>query len=106
MAERPHPAVEPSFRFGLHQSRGKRRYVFTWNTSKFPMRAACCALQAAGAHHGEPEALPAQRSPGPSGIEARGGLCAMQRPANPVIDQFWDGWAPTLTSPAPKTGWW
>ena len=67
-------ALPSSFHFGSgYTSRGKQRYVFTWNTSKFPDVCGCSQRsRPPGAHHGEPEALPAQRSS--------------------RLRRYWDGW--------------
>ena len=56
-----------SFHFGSgYSSRGKQRYVFTWNHDKFPEPRELMAAfrERRRAHGGQPQALPARRPPG------------------------------------------
>ena len=77
-----------SFHFGSgYTSRGKQRYVFTWNTRQVPRRAGAAAglCRCRRAHRGQPEPLPARRPPGLRGAGERRRLRARRagRPALP-----------------------
>jgi alpha-glucosidase len=91
-----------------YSSRGKRRYVFTWNKSKFPEpRALFDKLQAMGfptvanlkpvliddhAHYAE--------------LKAAGGFIK-DSGGEPVLEQFWDGMGSFLDFTNPETvRWW
>lgn len=99
-----------SFHFGSgYTSRGKQRYVFTWNTSKFPdARGLLAAFKSAGVRtmaNLKPCLL--NDHPAYAGIEAAGGFVRDSATGKPCLDQFWDGWGAHLdfTRPADRTWW-
>ena len=99
-----------SFHFGSgYTSRGKQRYVFTWNTSKFPdARGLLAAFKSAGVRtmaNLKPCLL--NDHPAYAGIEAAGGFVRDSATGKPCLDQFWDGWGAHLdfTRPADRKWW-
>jgi len=98
-----------AFHFGSgYTSRGKRRYVFTWNRDKFPdPRAATAAFHAAGVRlvaNLKPCLL--DDHPAFADVRAQGGFVGDAH-GTPCLDQFWDGWGAHLdfTHPA-GVAWW
>ena len=99
-----------AFHFGSgYTSRGKRRYVFTWNRDKFPdPKGATASVPRRGRASSSPISSRAsstiiRRSPTCS---AQGGFVGDGSGA-PCLDQFWDGWGAHLdfTHPA-GIAWW
>ena len=83
-----------AFHYGSgYSSRGKRRYVFTWNTSKFPdPKALNQRFHAAGMHlvaNIKPCLL--DDHPAYSELKALSGLIEEKDSHAPVVEQFWDG---------------
>lgn len=83
-----------SFHYGSgYSSRGKRRYVFTWNTAKFPdPKALNQRFHAAGMHlvaNIKPCLL--DDHPAYGELNALGGLIEDTVSHTPVVEQFWDG---------------
>jgi len=109
MAERDRFPLS-SFHFGSgYTSRGKQRYVFTWNTSKFPdARGLLSAFKAAGVRtmaNLKPCLL--NDHPAYAGIEAAGGFVRDAATGKPCLDQFWDGWGAHLDfTRAEDRAWW
>ena len=99
-----------AFHYGSgYSSRGKRRYVFTWNHSKFPDPKA---LNACFQHSGmrlvaniKPCLL--DDHPAFDAIRAQGGFIHGAASGQPVVEQFWDGVGSHLdfTHPA-AIAWW
>ncbi len=88
-----------SFHFGSgYTSRGKQRYVFTWNTDKFPdARGLLDAFKAADVRtmaNLKPCLL--NDHPAFAAIEASGGFVRDAATGKPCLDQFWDGWGAHL----------
>ena len=99
-----------SFHFGSgYTSRGKQRYVFTWNTDKFPdARGLLNAFKAADVRtmaNLKPCLL--NDHPAYAEIEANGGFVRDSATGKPCLDQFWDGWGAHLdfTRAADRTWW-
>jgi len=98
-----------AFHFGSgYTSRGRRRYVFTWNRDKFPDPNGATA-----AFHAEGIKLVANLKPcllddhpAFDDVRAQGGFVGDSTGA-PCLDQFWDGWGAHLdfTHPA-GIAWW
>ena len=99
-----------SFHFGSgYTSRGKQRYVFTWNTDKFPdARGLLNAFKAADVRtmaNLKPCLL--NNHPAYAGIEADGGFVRDTATGKPCLDQFWDGWGAHLDfTRAADRKWW
>ncbi|HET9046188.1 MAG TPA: TIM-barrel domain-containing protein, partial [Casimicrobiaceae bacterium] len=98
-----------AFHFGSgYTSRGKRRYVFTWNRDKFPdPKAATAAFRAEGVKlvaNLKPCLL--DDHPAFAEVRAQGGFVGDSR-GEPCLDQFWDGWGAHLdfTHPAGRAWW-
>ena len=88
-----------SFHFGSgYTSRGKQRYVFTWNTDKFPdARGLLQSFKAADVRtmaNLKPCLL--NDHPSYAAIEAQGGFIRDTETGKPCLDQFWDGWGAHL----------
>lgn len=91
-----------SYHFGSgYSSRGKRRYVFTWNNDKFPdPRALLSAFREAGVRtvaNLKPCLL--DDHPAYAGLAERGGFVRELTDGadgKPCLDQFWDGWGAHL----------
>ncbi|MEO6624076.1 MAG: TIM-barrel domain-containing protein [Burkholderiaceae bacterium] len=99
-----------SFHYGSgYSSRGKRRYVFTWNNSKFPdPKSLNARFQAAGMHlvaNIKPCLL--DDHPAFAEVRARGGFVHDAASGAPVLEQFWEGVGAHLdfTHPA-AIAWW
>ncbi len=98
-----------SIHFGSgYSSRGKRRYVFTWNRDKFPDPAALFAKLRAAELKTVANLKPVLIDDHPSyaGLAAEGGFLAT-KDGTPVVEQFWDGHGSFLDFTNPKTiAWW
>jgi alpha-glucosidase len=99
-----------AFHYGSgYSSRGKRRYVFTWNTSKFPEPKTLNArFHDAGMHivaNIKPCLL--DDHPAYESVRAQGGFVQDATSGKPVVEQFWDGVGSHLdfTHPA-AIKWW
>jgi alpha-glucosidase len=99
-----------AFHYGSgYSSRGKRRYVFTWNSAKFPNPKTLNArFHAAGMQlvaNLKPCLL--DDHPAYAGVLAEGGFVHDAAGRQPVVEQFWDGVGSHLdfTNPA-AIGWW
>ncbi len=99
-----------SFHYGSgYSSRGKRRYVFTWNSSKFPDPKA---LNARFQHSGmrlvaniKPCLL--DDHPAFDAVRAQGGFIHHAAGGQPVVEQFWDGVGSHLDFTHPAViSWW
>ena len=83
-----------AFHYGSgYSSRGKRRYVFTWNTDKFPdPKALNQRFHSTGMHlvaNIKPCLL--DDHPAYGELKALGGLVEDKDSHTPVVEQFWDG---------------
>jgi alpha-glucosidase len=83
-----------SFHYGSgYSSRGKRRYVFTWNTSKFPdPKTLNAKFQKTGMRlvaNVKPCLL--DDHPAYDEVRLQGGFIHDAHTQQPVIEQFWDG---------------
>ncbi|WP_263770995.1 TIM-barrel domain-containing protein [Propionivibrio soli] len=88
-----------SYHFGSgYSSRGKRRYVFTWNTEKFPDAPALMrSFKEAGVRtvaNLKPCLL--EDHPAYAGLAEHGGFIRDAADGKPCLDQFWDGWGAHL----------
>jgi alpha-glucosidase len=86
-----------SFHFGSgYSSRGKQRYVFTWNHAKFPQpRELMAAFNNAGVRtvaNLKPCLL--DDHPAFAGLAAEGAF--VRDDQGPCLEQFWDGWGAHL----------
>jgi alpha-glucosidase len=97
-----------SFHFGSgYTSRGKQRYVFTWNHDKFPEpRALTAAFAQAGVRtiaNLKPCLL--DDHPAYAPLAAEGAF--VRDDAGPCLEQFWDGWGAHLdfTRSGDRTWW-
>jgi alpha-glucosidase len=99
-----------SFHFGSgYTSRGKQRYVFTWNTDKFPdAKALLQSFKVAGVRtvaNLKPCLL--NDHPAYASIEKKGGFIRDSETGAPCLDQFWDGWGAHLDfTRADDRNWW
>jgi alpha-glucosidase len=97
-----------SFHFGSgYSSRGKQRYVFTWNHDKFPQpRDLVSAFAAAGVRtvaNLKPCLL--NDHPAYAGLVEEGAF--VRDDAGPCLEQFWDGWGAHLDfSREGDRAWW
>ncbi len=99
-----------AFHYGSgYSSRGKRRYVFTWNNSKFPdPKTLNARFHEAGMHvvaNIKPCLL--DDHPACEALRAQGGFVTDNNSGKPVVEQFWDGVGAHLdfTHPA-AIQWW
>ena len=98
-----------AFHFGSgYTSRGKRRYVYTWNRDKFPEpKRLTRAFQDAGVRlvaNLKPCLL--DDHPAFADVKARGGFVATAD-GTPCLEQFWDGWGAHLDFTHPVgIDWW
>ena len=99
-----------SFHYGSgYSTRGKRRYVFTWNREKFPdPKALNARFHDAGMHlvaNIKPCLL--DDHPAYEEVRAEGGFVHDADSGQPVVEQFWDGVGSHLdfTHPA-AVAWW
>ena len=99
-----------SFHYGSgYSSRGKRRYVFTWNASKFPdPKSLNARFQAAGMRlvaNIKPCLL--DDHPAFEAIKAQGGFIHHAATGLPILEQFWDGEGAHLDFTQPGViAWW
>jgi alpha-glucosidase len=84
--------------FGFHygsgySSRGKRRYVFTWNTEQVPGPEGAEPAFSCGGMHLVANIKPCllDDHPAYSELKAMGGLIEDKDSHAPVVEQFWDG---------------
>lgn len=105
-----HRVPVSSFHYGSgYSSRGKRRYVFTWNESKFPDPKALNAR-----YHAKGLMLVANTKPcllddhpAFAQVKADGGFIQDARTGQPVLEPFWDGEGSHLDFTKPATiRWW
>jgi alpha-glucosidase len=99
-----------SFHFGSgYTSRGKQRYVFTWNTDKFPdAKSLLQSFKVAGVRtvaNLKPCLL--NDHPAYESIVSKGGFIRDSETNQPCLDQFWDGWGAHLdfTREGDRTWW-
>ena len=99
-----------AFHYGSgYSTRGPRRYVFTWNTSKFPDPQT---LNAKFQQHGmrlvanvKPCLL--DDHPAYEAVRAQGGFITDTATGQPVVEQFWDGVGSHLDFTHPSAvAWW
>ena len=99
-----------AFHYGSgYSTRGKQRYVFTWNASKFPDPIAINQqFKAAGMRlvaNIKPCLL--DDHPAYASVAARGGFIREASTGNPVVEPFWDGRGAYLDFTAPDdVAWW
>jgi alpha-glucosidase len=99
-----------SFHYGSgYSSRGKRRYVFTWNSSKFPdPKTLNAKFQSAGMRlvaNIKPCLL--DDHPAYEEVKQLGGFIHDAQTGQPIIEQFWDGVGAHLDfSNAAALAWW
>ena len=99
-----------AFHYGSgYSSRGKRRYVFTWNRSKFPdPKALNARFQAAGLRlvaNIKPCLL--DDHPAFAQVKAQGGFIHDAASGEPILEQFWDGEGSHLDFTHPAViAWW
>lgn len=99
-----------SFHYGSgYSSRGKRRYVFTWNTDKFPdPKSLNARFHGAGMHvvaNIKPCLL--DDHPAYGEVRAQGGFIHDAQSMQPVVEQFWDGVGAHLDFTHPSAvAWW
>lgn len=98
-----------SFHYGSgYSSRGKRRYVFTWNESKFPNPQTLNAKFHANGLHIVANIKPCllDDHPAYASVKAQGGFIHTAN-GTPVMEQFWDGIGAHLDFTNPATiAWW
>ena len=99
-----------SFHYGSgYSSRGKRRYVFTWNGSKFPDPKTLNARFHASGMHVVANIKPCLLDDHPAfgEVRAQGGFIHDAHTGLPVIEQFWDGVGSHLDFTHPAViAWW
>jgi alpha-glucosidase len=99
-----------SFHYGSgYSSRGKRRYVFTWNTSKFPDPKALNAKFKAAGMRLVANLKPCLLDDHPAYEEVKklGGFIHDSKSGEPVMEQFWDGIGAHLDfSSTEAVAWW
>ncbi|WP_342361838.1 TIM-barrel domain-containing protein [Terrarubrum flagellatum] len=91
-----------------YSSRGKRRYVFTWNKSKFPDAKALFARLTELGFPTVANLKPVliDDHPDYTSIKTAGGF-VKDEAGEPVLEQFWDGMGSYLDFTNPETGrWW
>ena len=99
-----------SFHYGSgYSSKGKRRYVFTWNESKFPdPKTLNAKFQQAGMHlvaNIKPCLL--DDHPAYAGVKAQQGFIHDAGTGEPIVEQFWDGVGSHLDFTHPAViDWW
>jgi alpha-glucosidase len=99
-----------SFHYGSgYSSRGKRRYVFTWNSDKFPdPKTLNAKFQGAGMRlvaNVKPCLL--DDHPAYDEVKQLGGFIHDAQTGQPIIEQFWDGVGAHLDfSNAAALAWW
>ena len=99
-----------SFHYGSgYSSKGKRRYVFTWNESKFPdPKTLNAKFQQTGMHlvaNIKPCLL--DDHPAYAGVKAQEGFIHDAGTGEPIVEQFWDGVGSHLDFTHPAViDWW
>jgi alpha-glucosidase len=99
-----------SFHYGSgYSSKGKRRYVFTWNESKFPdPKTLNAKFKQAGMHlvaNIKPCLL--DDHPAYAGVKAQKGFIHDAGTGEPIVEQFWDGVGSHLDFTHPGViNWW
>ena len=99
-----------SFHYGSgYSSKGKRRYVFTWNESKFPdPKTLNAKFQQTGMHlvaNIKPCLL--DDHPAYAGVKAQQGFIHDAGTGEPIVEQFWDGVGSHLDFTHPAViDWW
>lgn len=105
-----HRVPVSSFHYGSgYSSRGKRRYVFTWNESKFPDPKALNARYHAHGLNLVANTKPCLLDDHPAfeAVKAAGGFINDARTGSPVLEPFWDGEGSHLDFTNPATvRWW
>jgi alpha-glucosidase len=99
-----------AFHYGSgYSSRGKRRYVFTWNHEKFPDPKTLNAKFAANGMHTVANIKPCllDDHPAYADVNAFDGFLRDANSGAPIIEPFWDGVGSHLDFTQPKTiAWW
>ncbi|MEO8316238.1 MAG: TIM-barrel domain-containing protein, partial [Pseudomonadota bacterium] len=99
-----------SFHYGSgYSTRGKRRYVFTWNNEKFPDPKALNARFHAARMHVVANIKPCllDDHPAYAQIQASGGFIHDATSSQPIVEQFWDGVGSNLDFTRPAAiDWW
>ncbi len=99
-----------AFHYGSgYSSRGKRRYVFTWNDSKFPSPKALNAKFAANGMHTVANVKPCLLDDHPAYNEVKrfNGFIRDAKTSAPIIEPFWDGVGSHLDFTQPQSiAWW
>jgi alpha-glucosidase len=86
-----------SFHFGSgYTSRGKQRYVFTWNLDKFPEPRALTAAFAAAGVRTVANLKPCLLDDHPAYAALAAGGAFLRDERGPCLEQFWDGWGAHL----------
>lgn len=86
-----------SFHFGSgYTSRGKRRYVFTWNRDKFPEPRALLADFAAAGVRTVANLKPCLLVDHPAYAPLAAEGAFVRDAGGPCLEQFWDGWGAHL----------
>jgi alpha-glucosidase len=99
-----------SFHYGSgYSSKGKRRYVFTWNESKFPdPKTLNAKFKQAGMHlvaNIKPCLL--DDHPAYAGVKSQQGFIHDAGTGEPIVEQFWDGVGSHLDFTHPAViDWW
>ncbi len=105
-----HQIPVSAFHYGSgYSSRGKRRYVFTWNTDKFPDAKSLNAKFAANGLQTVANIKPCLLDDHPAyeTVAAFGGFLTDSRAQKPVVEPFWDGEGAHLDFTHPETvRWW
>jgi alpha-glucosidase len=105
-----HQVPISAFHYGSgYSSRGKRRYVFTWNHSKFPDPKTLNAKFHAHGMHLVANIKPCLLDDHPAypALRDAGGFVQLAHTGQPVLEPFWDGMGSHLdfTQPA-AIAWW
>ena len=97
-----------SFHFGSgYTSRGKQRYVFTWNHDKFPEPRALISAFAAAGVRTVANLKPCLLDDHPAYAALAAGGAFVRDDAGPCLEQFWDGWGAHLDFTRPDdAAWW
>jgi alpha-glucosidase len=97
-----------SFHFGSgYTSRGKQRYVFTWNRDKFPDPKALLADFAKAGVRTIANLKPCLLNDHPAYAQLAAEGAFIRDDAGPCLEQFWDGWGAHLDfTRAADRAWW
>jgi alpha-glucosidase len=105
-----HQVPISAFHYGSgYSSKGKRRYVFTWNIDKFPNPDALNAKFHANGMRTIANVKPCllDDHPAYTAVEKQGGFLTNARTSQPVIEPFWDGQGAHLDFSNPAAiAWW